>query len=37
VVAGMKNKITAAVAAVTPSSMLAEQHRKMDEPGTAKH
>jgi short-subunit dehydrogenase len=37
VVAGMKNKLTAAVAAVTPSSALAEQHRKMAEPGTAKH
>ena len=36
VVAGMKNKVTAAVAAVTPSAMLAEQHRKMAEPGTAK-
>jgi short-subunit dehydrogenase len=36
VVAGLKNKITAAVASVTPSSMLAEQHRKMAEPGTAK-
>jgi uncharacterized protein len=36
VVAGMKNKITAAVASVTPSSMLAEQHRKMAQPGTAK-
>lgn len=37
VVAGWKNKLQAAVAAVTPSSVLAEQHRKMAEPGTGKH
>lgn len=36
VVAGVKNKIQAAVASITPSAMLAEQHRKMAEPGTAK-
>lgn len=36
VVAGLKNKIQAAVASVTPSSVLAEQHRKMAQPGTAK-
>jgi uncharacterized protein len=36
VVAGMKNKLQAAVASVTPSAVLAEQHRKMAEPGTAK-
>jgi short-subunit dehydrogenase len=36
VVAGMKNKIQAAVAHVTPSSVLAEQHRKQAQPGTAK-
>jgi uncharacterized protein len=36
VVAGMKNKLQAAMAHVTPSSRLAEQHRKMAEPGTAK-
>lgn len=35
VVAGMKNKLQAAVASVTPSAVLAEQHRKMAEPGTA--
>jgi short-subunit dehydrogenase len=35
VVAGFKNKLQAAMAAVTPQSMLAEQHRKMAEPGTA--
>lgn len=37
VVAGWKNKLQAAVASVTPSSVLAEQHRKMAEPGTGKH
>ena len=37
VVAGAKNKLEAAVAHVTPSSSLAERHRKMAEPGTAKH
>ncbi len=36
VVAAWKNKLTAAVAAVTPSATLAEQHRKMAQPGTAK-
>jgi len=35
VVAGWKNKMQAAMAAVTPSAVLAEQHRKMAEPGTA--
>ena len=35
-VAGLKNKLQAAVAHVTPSGVLAEQHRKMAEPGTAK-
>ena len=34
IVAGMKNKIQSAIANVTPSAMLAEQHRKMAEPGT---
>ena len=34
VVAGLKNKIQAAMAAVTPQSVLAEQHRKMAEPGS---
>jgi hypothetical protein len=36
VVAGLKNKIRAAVASVTPSAVLAEQHRKKARPGTAK-
>jgi short-subunit dehydrogenase len=35
VVAGLKNKMQAAMAHVTPASVLAEQHRKMAEPGTA--
>jgi short-subunit dehydrogenase len=34
VVAGVKNKLQAAMAAVTPQSTLAEQHRKMAEPGS---
>ncbi|MFL6606518.1 MAG: SDR family NAD(P)-dependent oxidoreductase [Steroidobacteraceae bacterium] len=36
VVAGIKNKVQAAIATVTPSAVLAEQHRKMAEPGSAK-
>lgn len=36
VVTGLKNKIQSAVATVTPSAVLAERHRKMAEPGTAK-
>ncbi len=36
VVAGWKNKIQAAVAHVTPAPVLAELHRKMAEPGSAK-
>jgi uncharacterized protein len=35
VVAGFKNKLQAAIANVTPAAMLAEQHRKMAEPGGA--
>lgn len=34
VVAGLKNKLQSAVASVTPSAVLAEQHRKMAEPGS---
>jgi uncharacterized protein len=34
VVAGWKNKLQAAMAAVTPDSQLAEMHRKMAEPGS---
>ena len=36
VVAGFKNKVQAALASITPSAVLAEQHRKMAEPGSAK-
>jgi len=34
VVSGWKNKLQAAIANVTPAGMLAEQHRKMAEPGS---
>ena len=34
VVTGWKNKLTTAMASVTPAGMLAEQHRKMAEPGS---
>ena len=37
VVAGWKNKMQAAMTNVVPDSMLAEQHRKMAEPGSAHH
>jgi uncharacterized protein len=37
VVAGLKNKMKSAIASVTPLSVLAERHRKMAEPGSAKH
>jgi len=36
VVSGWKNKLQSAIATVMPSGVLAEQHRKMAEPGTAK-
>ncbi|NOT61769.1 MAG: SDR family NAD(P)-dependent oxidoreductase [Acidobacteria bacterium] len=36
IVSGWKNKLQAAVANVTPASLLAEQHRKMAAPGSAK-
>jgi short-subunit dehydrogenase len=36
VVYGWKNKLQTAVANITPAGMLAEQHRKMAEPGSAK-
>ena len=36
VVTGLQNKVQSAVANVTPAEMLARQHRKMAEPGTAK-
>lgn len=37
VVAGWKNKVQSALANITPAEWLAEQHRKMAEPGTAKN
>ena len=37
VVAGWKNKVSAVMTNVIPDSMLAEQHRKMAEPGSAHH
>ena len=37
VIAGWKNKMQAALLRVTPAEMVAEQHRKLAEPGTAKH
>jgi short-subunit dehydrogenase len=36
VVAGWKNKLQTAMATVTPSGMLAQQHRKMAEPGSGR-
>jgi short-subunit dehydrogenase len=36
VVSGWKNKFTTILANVTPAGMLAEQHRKMAEPGSGK-
>lgn len=36
VVSGWKNKIQATIANVTPASVLAEQHRRIAEPGSAK-
>jgi uncharacterized protein len=37
VVSGWHNKLQSAIALVTPSSVLAEQHRKKAEPGSARH
>jgi short-subunit dehydrogenase len=37
VVAGWKNKVSAAMTNLVPDSMLAEQHRKTAEPGSAHH
>ena len=36
IVTGFKNKVQTTVANVTPNELLAKQHRKMAEPGTAK-
>jgi short-subunit dehydrogenase len=35
IVSGWKNKLQASIANVTPAAILAEQHRKMAEPGSA--
>jgi short-subunit dehydrogenase len=35
VVSGWKNKLQSAIANITPAGMLAEQHRRMAEPGSA--
>jgi len=37
VVTGWQNKLMSAIALLTPSSVLAEQHRKMAQPGTGKN
>ncbi len=37
VVAGLANKVQAAIAAVTPQTTLAEMHRKQAEPGSGSH
>jgi uncharacterized protein len=37
VVSGWKNKLQSAIANVTPAAVLAEQHRRMAEPGSAKN
>lgn len=36
VVSGWKNKLQSAIANITPAGILAEQHRRMAEPGSAK-
>jgi uncharacterized protein len=36
VVSGWQNKLQTAIANVTPAGMLAEQHRRMAAPGSAK-
>jgi hypothetical protein len=36
VVSGLKNKLQATIANVMPASVLAEQHRRAAEPGSAK-
>ena len=37
IIAGISNKLRAALSNLVPDSMLAEQHRKMAEPGTARN
>ena len=36
VVSGWQNKLQSAIANVTPAGIVAEQHRRMAEPGSAK-
>jgi short-subunit dehydrogenase len=36
VVSGWHNKLRSAIASITPSDLLAEQHRRMAEPGSGK-
>ena len=36
-VSGWQNKLQSAIANVTPASVLAEQHRKKAQPGSARH
>jgi uncharacterized protein len=37
IVSGWKNKLSTAIASITPAGRLAEQHRKMAEPGSGKN
>ena len=37
IVSGVKNKLQAAAANITPAELLAEQHRRMAEPGSGTH
>lgn len=37
IVSGWKNKLQAAIASVTPAAVLAEQHRRMAEPGSGQN
>jgi short-subunit dehydrogenase len=37
IVAGLSNKLRVALSGIVPDVMLAEQHRKMAEPGSARH
>jgi hypothetical protein len=37
VVSGWQNKLQSAIANIIPSGILAEQHRKMTEPGSGKN
>ena len=36
-VSGWKNTLRSAIGSVTPAGVLAEQHRKMAEPGSGQH